>query len=204
MNNDEKIIEQAIDALKQEQIPAGPSEELVAVTSRRIETISNLTAPALVSRKFQISNLSFWVKIAAAAILLITAGYISGRLSVPKSQDVDAIRQQLLSEMNQNLQTALANSYLLLRDELADQYQQDINDTTEQLVTVFAAALEQIEQNRIIDVDTLGSALVNFALQTDKELQRTQQGVVEIAKLLSYSQSENLIPYEPENINNSN
>ncbi len=98
----------------------------------------------------------------------------------------------------------LAKSYLLLRDELTEQYQQDISRTNEQIITAFAAALRQIEQNQIQDADTISSALVNFAVQTEDQLQRTQQGVVQIAKLLSYSQSENLIPNEPESINNSN
>jgi ribosomal protein S19E (S16A) len=206
MKDEEKFIEQAVDALKQQQTPAGPSDELIQTTSRKIEQIPNQKF------YFRFSNAVRELVKIAAVFALVAAGYATGRYVSPQPPDMQqmrstlepAIRSQLQDELTESLQTGLVNSYLLLRDELSEQYQQDLNEKTEQIFSVFSAALEQVEQNRIKDTDILGNALVNYAMQTDGQLQLTKQGVVQIAKLLSYDQSRNLIPNEPETNNNSN
>ncbi|MHC4426219.1 MAG: hypothetical protein ACYSYV_08995, partial [Planctomycetota bacterium] len=81
-------------------------------------------------------------KLAAAAMLLIGAGYIAGRLSTPEPLDVQelraalesslksslepAIRQDLLEEMNNRWQSAFAANCDELKDELQQQVRRDL------------------------------------------------------------------------------
>jgi hypothetical protein len=202
MKDEEKFIEQAVNSIKQQEIPAGPSEELIRETSRKIEHIPG----------FQFSGLLKNLVRIAAVFALVAAGFAAGRYVSPQPPDMEqmrlalepVIRQQLKDELTQSLNTGLVNSYLLLRTQLSEQYQQDLNEKTAQIVSFFSTALEQVEQNRVKDKDILGSALVNYALQTDDQLQLTKQGVIQIAKLLSYEQSSNLKPEKNETNNNSN
>jgi hypothetical protein len=172
---------------------------------------------------------------ADAAILLIAAGYISARLSAPKSMNVQqiqaaiepAIREQIVAQLRQDLLTGLANGYVQLKDELTEQYHQDLNQAAIQTVAVsgkltnqllaeliesinasqvqdrqwIMAALKQIDSNQRQDSVNLSNAFVTFAAQTEDELLRTKQN---IAKLLSDSQAGNVIPKEDVNSNNPN
>jgi hypothetical protein len=139
-----------------------------------------------------------------------------------------AIREQLLGEVKQYLQLGLASCYVRLKDDLSQQYRSDLNQyaaqtlaasgaVTNQLLEELiesinaaqaqdrqwvAAALEQIESNRIRDNAQFSNALVGFADQTEEELLRTKQ---DLAQMLSfYTQPDSSIPKEFENSNNYN
>jgi len=80
---------------------------------------------------------------AAAAVLLIFAGYSIGRITVGAPPDVEqlhqaletslkstlepAIRQNVIRELNRDWRLALAGSYLRLKDELGDQFRRELN-----------------------------------------------------------------------------
>ena len=168
-------------------------------------------------------------------MLLITAGYATGRFSGPRPPDMEqiraalepAIRQDLLDETKQYLQLSLANGYVRIKDELSQQYRQDLNRValqsvaasnavTNELLTELigsideaqnqdrqwvVAALDQIESNRLHDRNQLSNAFVTFALQTEDELMRTKQ---DVAQVLSYAQPGLSIPDEIINSDNSN
>jgi hypothetical protein len=136
-----------------------------------------------------------------------------------------AIRLNLLDEMSRRWQLAWANSYLQLKEELSEQRRRDldtyavqtlaasnavtnrlleeliesINATQVQDYRKIAEALYKIEMNRLQDKAQLGNALATFAVQTEDELNRTKQDVVQ---LLDYTQLGRLGPnvYESPNI----
>lgn len=234
MKENEDILEKAVKAIKNQQIPPGPPQELTDATiakltehSEQSETVSIESRIRIIERLKSAKGIT---KVAAAAVLLIAAGYATGRLSAPRPPDMEqlqaalepAIRSKLLEEMDRRWQLALASSYVRLQEELSEQYRQDLsrfavqtlaasNAVTNQLLAEFvqyinaaqtqdlrriAAALEQIESNRLQDKTQLTNGLESLAYLTEDELKRTRQAM---AQFLVNTQPDNIPPDMPEN-----
>jgi len=231
----ENILEKAVKALNDEQVPHGPPRELTNSTIAKLTEISGQTNPVPGGRRIRLID---WIKVpnsftkvAAAAVLLITAGYATGRLLSPKPPDIEqlqaVIRQNILDEINQYWQLSLAASYAQLKEDLSQQYLRDLNQfaaytlaasgaATNQLLEELiesinqaqtqerqwlVAALGELELNRLQDNAQLSNAFVNFATQTEDELLRNRQNMEQI---LSYTQPNSLIPNkftDPNNLN---
>lgn len=229
MEDDKNKLENAVEALKNEKIPPGPSQEVIE------STIAKLTEKAEQSDTIKLDNhiqlidglkaSKSLMKIAAAAVLLIVAGYATGRFTGPQPPDMEQIqavlepkiRQKLLDETKQYVQLGLTSSYIRIKDELSQQYREELNRVamqsvaasnavTNELLTVLiesfneaqsqdrqriAAALEQIESNMLKDRTEFGNALATLALETGNELMRTQQ---DMAHFLSYTQPDGPTP----------
>ena len=239
MKENEHILEKAVKALNDEQVPPGPPQELADATISKLAEASSWPHKATIGGRIRIIErvkaAKGFAKVAAAAALLIVAGYAAGRLSVPRGPDMEqlqatlepAIREALLGEMKDYLQLVLANSYVQLRDELSQQYRQDLsrfaiqtlatsNAVTNELLTELiksideaqtqerqwmAAALEQIESNRLQDRNQLSNAFVTFAVRTEDELLRTKENM---AQLLSYTRLERPVEEQSEKWDPSN
>lgn len=220
----EDVLKRAVEALKSEQIPAGPPKELTDATIAKLAEVSGRPHEVTVGRRIPIVEklkaVKGLAKVAAAAVLLIAAGY-AGRLSVPPRPDAEqlqatlepAIREVLLAEMKDYLQLGLTNSYVQLREELSEQYRRDLGHVATQTLVAsgavtnrlledliesinaaqiqdrqwMAAALEQVESNRLQDQNQLSDALVTFAVRTEDELLRNRQNM---AELFSYTRPE--------------
>ncbi len=233
MKENEDILEKAVKALKNEHTPPGPSQELADATVAKLTEASgqsNIVGKRIWFIDWLKAPNSF-TKVAAAAVLLILTGYAVGRLSAPRGPDAEqlqaalepAIRQNLLDEIKNYWQLGLASNYVRLKDELSDQYRNDLdqlaiqtlaasnavtNELLEELIESIntaqtqdrqwvAAALEQIELNRLRDNARLSNAFATFAVQTEDELQN-------MAQLLSYTQPDSSVPNESGNPNNLN
>ena len=139
----------------------------------------------------------FIAKMAAAAVLLIGVAFLAGRLSAPKPVDVEAlqtaIRQELINEMDNRLQSALASQRESLSQELRQQVGHDMKLFAEQTLTAVGNLTDQrfmefarmVEAARVKDRQRVaaafeymgsrfGDGLVTLAAHTD-ELQRTEQ-----------------------------
>ena len=134
-----------------------------------------------------------------------------------------AIRQNVIQELNRDWGLALARSYLRLKDELSEQFRRELsayalrilaasNSTTNELLTEMieaintaqaqdrrwvAAALEQIEFNRLRDKSQFISGLETLAAETGDEILRTKE---DLAKLLVYSQPGDSVPKKSDNL----
>ena len=102
-------------------------------------------------------------KLAAAAVLMIGAGYIGGRLSAPEPVNVQelqaalessiksslepAIRRQLHDEIENRLQLALAAERDTLKQELARQVRRDLETFAEQTLT----AVNNLTDQRLME-----------------------------------------------------
>lgn len=76
---------------------------------------------------------------AAAAVVLIFAGYAVGRVTVAAPPDMEqiqlalettlepAIRQNVVDELNRDWAVALAGSYVRLKDELSEEFRRELN-----------------------------------------------------------------------------
>ena len=237
MKEKDDILRKAIDTVKQEQIPAGPSKDLVDTTLQNINEVSSripeedFDKQVVTSKRLMIINNLF--RIAAVIVLSISIGYAAGRFSAPKpdieqirSELEPAIREKLFDDVTQYVQLGLASNYVQIRQELTEQYRQDLNQASIEILNTsgtitnqlldeliqaiatsqlqnrqqFAAAIQKVEQNRLEDKTQLGSALFNFASATVQDLQQTQENVAVLAKILTSTNE--IVPDENENSNN--
>jgi len=121
-------------------------------------------------------------KLAAAAVLMIGAGFLAGRLSAPepvnvqelqaalesslKSSLVPSIRQELLSQMDDRWQSTLAASNAKVKDELARQVRRDLTEFAAQTLAASGTRTDQrlmelirlIEAARVQDRQRMASA----------------------------------------------
>ncbi|HUT46693.1 MAG TPA: hypothetical protein VMX36_10445 [Sedimentisphaerales bacterium] len=156
MEENENTLEKAVGAIKNEQIPPGPPQELIESTIIKLaETTGQADTVKLDNRIRTIKGLKAakrLIKIAVAAALLIAAGYATGRLSGPKPPDMQqlqaalepAIRQRLLDETKQYVQLGLANGYLRIQDELSQQYRQELSRVALQAVAASNAVTNEL------------------------------------------------------------
>jgi hypothetical protein len=225
MEKDKDILERAAEVLKNEKIPPGPSKELIEATISKLTEITRQPDTIQIGDRIRIRErlraVSKLNKVAVAAVLFIVAGYAVGRLSAPRPIDikqlqatlVPKIRQELLDEINQHLES----SYISLTSELDQRYRQDMKRVAMQILAVsntatnerlaeliesfnesqvqdrqlFTTMLERIEANRLRDSVVLSDALTTFAQQTEQELERTKQDVIQ---LLSNVQPSDPVP----------
>ena len=121
-------------------------DTLMANEGRRV----GLAPPSLIGRL---------MKLAAAAMLMIGAGFIGGRLSAPepvnvqefqaalesslKASLIPAIRRELLSEMDDRWQSTLAASNAKIKDELARQVRRDLTEFAAQTLAASGTRTDQ-------------------------------------------------------------
>ena len=134
---------------------------------------------------------------AVAAVLLIAVGFIVGKLTASQP----ALYDRLLAQLQKQQQMDTANSLILLKDHLSQQFRHDLNDFAVQTLTAsgmvtnqrltelieaiqaaqdqdrrwVAAALDQIEYNRLRDSAGLANNLQTLAVNTSNELSRTRE-----------------------------
>ena len=133
MNEKEDFLNKAIGAVKNENIPNGPTQELSEITLEKLNEISkqlpdeNIDKQVVLSKRFtMINNL---MRIAAVIILSIIIGYAAGRISSSKTQNQieSNIRAKLLEEVTQYVQESLVSNYVQIRQELTEQYKEELN-----------------------------------------------------------------------------
>jgi len=146
-----------------------PSSE---ATSHAIKKVRDNLTSGQKSRTFFISSI---IKFAAAAVILICAGYIAGRFSATQQVDVEqlraeletTVRQDLLEEMNQRWQSAFATSCAQIKDELHHQVRRDLAEFATQTLSASRTVTDQrlrkliqlIDAARMQDLLTVAQAL---------------------------------------------
>lgn len=156
MDENENSLEKTLEALKNEQIPPGPPKEVVDSTIAKLteaagqsDIVRSYNRIRIIEKLKAAKSLT---KIAAAAVLLIAAGYATGRLTGPRPPDMEQIqaalepkiRQKLLDETKQYVQLGLANGYLQIQDELSQQYRQELNRVALQAVAASNAVTNEL------------------------------------------------------------
>lgn len=165
---------------------------------------------------------SRFIQYAAAAAVLITIGFLVGRVSTAQPINIDQLRNELKvslaseirkevsEQLKGDLQAAFAAGFEQVKDGLRNEYQQDLNQyaietlaassaVTNQLLNELiatidtsrqqdlrriAAAMEQVELNRMKDSSELRDSFATFASYTGNEITQTRN---EMAELLSYT-----------------
>jgi hypothetical protein len=165
MEEKEDIFEKAVEALKNEPIPPGPPQGLADATIARLAESSKLSDTVQLENRFRIRErlraARSFTKVAAAAVILIAAGYATGRWAAPRPPDIEqlraalepAIRQNLLNETRQYLQLGLASGYVQIRDELSRQYRQDLSRAAVQTLATSNALTNELLAKFIESID---------------------------------------------------
>jgi hypothetical protein len=201
MTENEDMFEKALKSLKNEPIPPGPPQELadatIAELAARCEpsNAQELTNPMSIRNRLRAGGR--FGKIAAAAVLLIAAGYATGRWSAPRAPDmkqiqaalVPAIRRELLDETRQYVQSGLASGYIQIRDELSRQYRHDLsraaiqtlaasNSITNELLTQL---IESINAAQSQDRQQVAAALEQVELNRLRDRNRLSNALASFA-----------------------
>ena len=139
-------------------------------------------------------------RFAVAAVLLICAGFLTGRLSTPQPVDVEQLRADLVKQMNQQWESILEARHAQLREEVYRQVRRELTEFAAQTLTAskdltdqrlvelirlieaariqdrqrIAAALEQVELNRLQDKTQFRNGLQTLVARAS-ELQPTSQ-----------------------------
>jgi hypothetical protein len=235
MKHEKDPLSAATDALANTDIPPGPPQEVVDATLTKLaaaigEPVEPTVRSLKTARRIRITP--DLIKFAAAAVVLIAAGYLVGRLLAPKPMDAaelyaalkPAIQQDLLEPMGRQWQLILASNNADLKDQMQADFRQEMNEFAVRTLTAsgaltnqylkdlvqsinasqmqnrrwLAAALQQIELDRIRDKAQLANGLESLAVATGDELQRTKDDIVQ---LLAYNQPTGLSPNIYENPN---
>jgi tellurite resistance protein len=195
MKENEDILKRAVEALKSEQIPEGPPKKLTDATMAKLAEVSGgpdgVTSAGRVRLAERLRAAKGLARVAAAAVLLIAAGY-AGRLSVPPPDAEQlqatlepAIRQALLAEMKDYLQLGLTNSYAQLRDELSEQFRRDLGQVATQTLVASGAVT-----NRLLE-DLIES--INAAQIQDRQWMTAALEQIESNRLQDQSQLSNAL-----------
>lgn len=223
-DNERDILAEAIARLKSETPSEQAPKAVVDETLRRLAdpgpTDVGRERPGRISFRMRVIRLSL------AAAALIALGVAIGRMSGPASVNMDelrevlapsiaasiepAIRAGLVEDMRQRYQVALAAAYVKVKEELTEQYRDDLNrmavqmlaasnavtnrlltelvksiDTAQtQDLTRIARALYQIDQNRIDDKTQLATGLHMLASRTENTAYELSQTRREFAQMI--------------------
>lgn len=155
MSEEKDLLAKATEAVNNTQVPPGPPQEVVDATVTRLaegagETFEVAGNTAKVDRRIKITR--DIIRFAAAAVLLIGAGYLIGRLSAPAPPDSaelyaalkPVIQQELLEPMHRQWLLALASSNMALKDELHAEFRQDLNRFAVQTLAASGVATNQL------------------------------------------------------------
>jgi hypothetical protein len=225
MKKRDDILARALAQLKQEDFAGDVPQEVLDETVRRIADSGLQIADSGTGRlsirnpKSALRNLT---RLVAAAAVFLLAGYTLGRLSAPRPPDLEqlrealtpslvatlepALRERLVEDMGQRYQLALAGTYVRVKEELTEQYRNDLNRfavqtlaasnavTNDLLAQVLQSmdtaqaqdyrritqALYLMERNRVQDKTQLASGLQTLAYHTENELTRTRREVAQV------------------------
>ncbi len=220
MEREDDILQRAIDQYRSEPLPAQPPQEVLDATLAKLhEAAGHNSAPP---KQQGVHTIALTARFAAAAAILIVAGYAVGRLSAPKPPDLQqlqqtlaaslepAVREKITTELNQHWQSTLEAAYVALREDLTQQYRNDLvqvaaqtlaasNATTQNLLRDllesinaaevqqrqwFAAMAAEIEKHRRNNTE-IATAMLNLAVATEDELERTKNMVSTLAETRS-------------------
>ncbi len=164
MEEPKDILDKAIEALANTDVPPGPPQELTEATVAKLIEAADIPQDEFKTIRFidRIKPMKGLIKYAAAAVLLIACGYTVGRLSAPKTPDIEqlrsaiepAIRENVLQEMGQYMQVGLASGYAQLKDELQQQYRRDLSNFAIQTLAASSTVTNQRLQELIDSINT--------------------------------------------------
>ena len=213
MKDKRDILDEAVDAVRNESVPPGPLQETIEATMAKLAEGDE--QPRTLTITPNTKTVTNFFKAAVAAVLLIGAGYAIGQFTANEPVDMHAletslksslepaIRRDIAEQLRRQWTLELATNNSDLKDELRQQFRQDLNsyalqtlaasnaatnqrlaDLTEAITAVqtqqqrwVTAALGQIELKRLQDKTQLMNGLETLAVGVDGQLRSTKENV---------------------------
>lgn len=197
--NDNKDLEKAINKLKNTAVPDGPSKELVEQTLRKLSSEQENQATRAKTNRF----ISIF-KIAAAAVILIAAGYGFGRIISPAKLDSEQyhaleasvkasleplVQQQLQADIIKQMQAIADQRYSELKNELQKQFNADLTKFAVDTLNASGAITNELFLDLIDAINTaqareramFAAALEQLELNQLARDSQIQDGLVQFA-----------------------
>ncbi len=213
MKPDKDILGEAITRLKREALSQQVPEALVEETLRRLGDAGMNGVGHPEAGRIAIGGT---IRLALAAAALVAVGCMIGRLSRPAPVNIDKLREaitpslaasiepvlraKVVEDLQRRWQLALTAVYVKVREELTEQYQDDLNRfafqtlaasnaKTNQLLAELLESIDaaqardlnrigrvisEIERNRIQDMTQLAAGLQTLASRTEETRQVVQ------------------------------
>jgi hypothetical protein len=225
METNKDLLAEAIEQLRRAGLSQPVPKELLDETIKRLAEYRSESGDAALRDRLHAGNgtssrrglFGPGLRWFAAAAALILAGYTAGRLSAPAPLDLEelraalapsiaasiepVLRAELNEDMKQQYQVALTSTYVRLKEELTQEYRDDLNRfamqtlaasnaTTNALLANLvqaidtaqaqdrrsvALAISHIEAKRLQDRTQLATGLQTLAFRTEDELSRTKK-----------------------------
>ncbi len=222
MKRDDDILARAAARLKEGAAGQQPPKAVVEETVRRLACARSAQQEARYGDRRRINIRQVTTRFSLAAAALIALGYVFGRFSGPAPVNMDklrealapslaaslepAIRAKVVEDLQQRYQLALAATYVKLKEELTEQYRDDMNRAAVQTLaasnavtnrllaelvesigtaqaqdlTRIAQALHWIELNRVQDNTQLAAGLQTVAQRTEETRRQFVQLLVDV------------------------
>lgn len=197
--NDNKDLEKAINELKNTTIPDGPSEELIEQTLRKLSSEQENQTTRTKSNRF----ISIF-RIAAAAVILVAAGYGLGHMVSPAKLDAEQflaleasvkasleplVQQQLQADIIKQMQVVADQRYSELKNELQQEFNADMQKFAVDTLNASGAITNELFLDLIDAINTaqareramFASALEQLELNQLARDSQIQNGLVQFA-----------------------
>jgi hypothetical protein len=183
--NENRNLDKVIDELKKVSANSSPPGEVVERTLEKLALMEN--EHIRTTRKVGWAG---FLKMAAAAVFILAAGFYVGRLTKPIKLDAEqlgslqkTLKSTLELEIKQNLQEKLEQDF----QSLVRTNNVQLNDLAAAIDTaqkwerlLIAAALKQMESNRLNENNELRNELVTFASLTERKLAETEKSLAKL------------------------
>jgi hypothetical protein len=167
MKPEDDVLHRAIEQLRNEQVPSHPPQDVLDTTLTKLaQAADEAGAPAEEQNEQRIRLIT---KLAAAAAVLLLAGYAVGRLSAPRPADLDqlqkaletslaaaiepSVRQKVVEDLGRQWESTLEAGYLALREDLTEQYRTDLLQAAAQTLAVSNATTHRLLEDLIASIN---------------------------------------------------
>ncbi|MDI6448901.1 hypothetical protein [Anaerobaca lacustris] len=166
MKPEDDILNEAIEQFRNEQIPSHPPQEVFDATVKKMTAAAEAAGPAMEVQN--VHRIRLITKLAAAAAVLVFAGYAIGRLSAPRPPDLQqlqkaletslaaaiepSVRQKVVEDLGRQWESTLEAGYLALREDLTEQYHTDLLQVAAQTLAVSNATTHRLLEDLIASI----------------------------------------------------
>ena len=185
--NENGFLDKAINELKKATANSSPPQQVVDKTMDRLFQLEN--------EYRRIPNKGSWIgflKMAAAAAIILTAGLYAGRLTKPAKLDTEqlaalekTLKTTLQSQIQKDLQEKIAEDFqslITINNTQLNELTDSIDESQKWERVLISLVLEQMELDRYNENKELRNALVTFAAQTEQKLTQTELTLAKITE----------------------
>lgn len=185
MKPEKDILSEALEQLKNEPMEPGPPQAVVDAT------LKDLASDGINERPQATTYVKLITKVTAAAAIFVLLGYAIGRLSAPKAPDLEQlkaeltgslttsieplVRQNVMAEMRRQWQVAMTKGFTQIKEDLAQQYQTDLNRFAVQLLAASNARTNQILGQLVQNIKTAETQKMKWVTGALQEIDRTHR-----------------------------